>query len=440
MADPLSFLQRIMPGALGSSAPSNVDPTTLNSLQDVIPDKTSPSVKPDLAPASINAKLRDDGTSSSRYNVNKHSYPANLLEAGSTNQYGNTYVMFYINVIDEGAVTSTKNADMYGETVDDNISSATSGLSTSLKQTGGTVLGTAAQAGAATTVITGAIGLATAAVTGNLNPTAAIKITGGAAAAGVGTAVSTALVLSQGANVGRKTKRLKTAIALHMPNDLSVSYNVNWAATDTAMQQMMMGQFGTPSEKPTMAATDEKNALGSVANAALNAIKSAGKNALTAATVIALDKAPNKDVLSAMSGLTTNTKSEILFKNVDFRTFTFSYKFAPRNLLEFENTQRIIKLFKYHMHPEYKDGSGNFIYVYPSEFDIMYYVNGQRNKYLHRHTSCVLTNIVVNSSPNANFTAFGERTGADGAPTEINITLSFKELATLTKKQIEEGY
>jgi hypothetical protein len=41
--------------------------------------------------------------------------------------------------------------------------------------------------------------------------------------------------------------------------------------------------------------------------------------------------------------------------------------------------------------------------------------------------------MVVNYSPNGQFTAF-----ENGMPTQINVTLTFKELATLTKEKIQD--
>jgi len=85
------------------------------------------------------------------------------------------------------------------------------------------------------------------------------------------------------------------------------------------------------------------------------------------------------------------------------------------------------------MHPEFKD-TNNFIYVYPSEFDVFYYQGTKENMNLHRHTSCVLQEMNVNYTPNGSFTTF-----ANGMPTQINVTLSFKELALLSKEKIKDG-
>ena len=87
------------------------------------------------------------------------------------------------------------------------------------------------------------------------------------------------------------------------------------------------------------------------------------------------------------------------------------------------------------MHPEFTQGEGNYVYLYPSEFDVVYYNNGQENPHLPKYTSCVLQSMEVNYTGNGYFTSF-----AGGAPTHITITMTFKELAPLTKAEIAKGY
>jgi hypothetical protein len=85
------------------------------------------------------------------------------------------------------------------------------------------------------------------------------------------------------------------------------------------------------------------------------------------------------------------------------------------------------------MHPEFKD-TNKFLYVYPSEFDISYYSNGVENRNIHRHTSCVLTEMAINYTPNAAFNTF-----ADGSPTQINVQMTFRELSLMDKDKIKAG-
>ena len=155
-------------------------------------------------------------------------------------------------------------------------------------------------------------------------------------------------------------------------------------------------------------------------------------NAITAAALSQGLKLPGTGGISKITGLAPNPRKEQIFKHVNFRNFTFDYQFYPRDAQEAENVLKIIYQFKYHMHPEFKDAN-NFLYIYPSEFDISYYNNGQENLNVNRHTSCVLTDMVVNYSPNGQFAAF-----ENGMPTQINVTLTFKELATLTKEKIQD--
>jgi hypothetical protein len=84
------------------------------------------------------------------------------------------------------------------------------------------------------------------------------------------------------------------------------------------------------------------------------------------------------------------------------------------------------------MHPELsKDG---LFYIYPSEFDIQYYFQGRQNEFLHKISTCVLTDMSVNYG-NEYFSSFRE-----GEPTEIRMNLTFQETELLTKERISKGY
>lgn len=221
------------------------------------------------------------------------------------------------------------------------------------------------------------------------------------------TAVGLGLLDSAGVDFGKTTKRLKSAITLYTPNQLSVRYGAGWGEEEVDIAT-------------ALAAADTPGSM----TAESKPLRSAA-----AATVLSKNAG-----YSAMSRVAANPRKEQVFKGVDFRRFTFEYQFAPRDEAEAENAMNIIYLFKYHMHPEFKNGSANFIYVYPSEFDIEYYIGGSENPYLHKHSSCVLTEMNINYSPNGIFNTF-----PNGMPTIINMTLNFVELEMLTKERIVRG-
>lgn len=349
--------------------------------------------------AKLNRSFKAD-----KYKIEQHMYPSDLMGAGSgqtANQYGGNYVIFYINVAVDSKLLN--NANGKAEEITDDVSFTRDRgplLAENLSKTG---LVTGAVAGEAIK------GLIAGGFAGGK------ALTGAAVAAAPGAIAFTAAA-NIAASTTRAQKRLKTAIALHIPNQLNIRYGLQWGEEDTATA-MMAPILGEAALK----ALDQKN------------IDNLAAPAKAAVANLGLTSGPNAGAVSAATGLAANPRKEQVFKGVDFRTFQFEYQFFPRDSGEAQNVLQIIKAFKLHMHPEFKD-SNKFLYIYPSEFDISYYTNGKENTNLHRHTSCVLTELNVNYTPNATFATF-----EDGMPTQINVTMNFRELSLMDKDKIVEG-
>lgn len=354
---------------------------------------------------------------SDKYNVTGLMYPDDLMSSPQSNAYGGNKVIFYINTsVDsrifkgstEVATVDGVQRDMRGDLVGQKI-------------TGGQAAAASGIAGAVTAAGAGQLfGIGTGSTVGN----AAI---GGALGAG-----SSALIGSQTGSsqsdqevppgeekaptFSRPQKRLKAAIALYIPNQLNVRYSVGWGEEDTFGFQALAKGAGE---------------IGRMLQGEGD-IKRSGGLAGEVLTSLAINNAPFGQAQAIGSGLAVNPKKEQAFKSVDFRTFTFDYQFAPRSSEEAKNVLNIVRAFKYHMHPEFKS-EDKFLYVYPSEFDIVYYKGVNENLAIHRHTSCVLTEMNVNYTPNGVFTTF-----PDGTPTQIQMSLTFKELMLLSKETIEK--
>jgi len=373
-------------GVLGSYADST--PQTGKSIQAFQPNYTA-------------SKL------SSQYDLKGMSYPENLM---TSKEYGNNRVVFYINVsVDSRVLANGGEGAQVVEGVQRNERGALVGQNI-----------TSLQAITASTVAGGASGVVIGALGGSA---------GGGGVAGAAVGAVGASVISSNANNNevppgdekdvtftRPQKRLKTAIALYIPNQLSARYSASWGEEDTAAFSAL-----------AKGAEEIGRALGKDGD-----IKRSGGLVRDIVTAMALNSGPMGKEMGIATGLAANPKKEQAFKNVDFRTFSFDYQFAPKSATEAENVLNIIRSFKYHMHPEFKDTTG-FLYIYPSEFDIVYYKGTQENLNIHRHTSCVLTEMNVNYTPNGIFSTF-----ANGMPTQINITLTFKELMLLSKELIEK--
>ena len=327
-----------------------------------------------------------------KYKVDNLIYPDDL----QSSIYGGNKAIFYINIADSSKFA--KNPDNFVDLTNMDI-----------PRNRGILIGEDHSAGGLAASITGGAAMAGAVAAGIFRGTWKDALRTGGRTVGVGALMGTAIVAfappatTKAASGSRPQKRLKSVIALHIPNSLGIKYASNWGETDTADSMtfgQVFGHFFTPAS-PIAA--------------------------------LALDKAPGGDLLSSATGMAANPRKEAVFKGVDFRTFSFNYSFFPRNEDEAKNVENIIKMFKFHMHPEMKDSS-NFLYLYPSEFDIVYYKGSEENLHLHRHTSCVLVGLDINYTPNGNFTTF-----ANGMSTQTDMMLQFKELALLDKDLIAQG-
>jgi hypothetical protein len=337
-----------------------------------------------------------------KYSIDQLQYPSDLM--GSLAEYGNNYVIFYINIASDSKLLKEGAAETVEDSTPRDYGDVTA-LSNKYGGTAGVAVG----------------GTALSAGVGGLVAQAGIK----SFATIGGAAIGADLALKQvGSTFSGQKKRLSTAIALHAPNTMQTTYSINYEEEDLDIYAMGLAAAGGGSALAKAAISK---------GTASNVMSDILRNSNVVSGVVAAGlKISGTGGISRLTGLAPNPRKEQLFKNVQFRTFTFDYQFYPRDASEAANVENIIYQFKLHMHPEFKDAN-NFLYVYPSEFDIFYYHGIEENLHVNRHTSCVLTDMVVNYTPNGQFTSF-----SNGMPTQINVTLTFKELATLTKEKIQD--
>ena len=141
---------------------------------------------------------------------------------------------------------------------------------------------------------------------------------------------------------------------------------------------------------------------------------------------------------AASGGKVQNPMLEILYSSPEFRTFKFDFLMFPRSEKEAEEVQKIIDRLRFAQAPELVQGSGGFFMYPPSEFDISFYYNGTVNPNIPKISTCVLTNIDTDYTPNG-FSAYESyndptpRIGRTGMPVGIRMSLTFKETEYLTK-------
>ena len=212
------------------------------------------------------------------------------------------------------------------------------------------------------------------------------------------------------------SQRITDVINLHVDGPPAVRYGMKYSNKDLGT---LAGIIGT--------------GFGEGSLASLKGVGEASAAALTAFAKLpaALGATDVRSALSASAKTSLNPFSEVIFESVDFRSFAFKYRFFPKNKQESDSVRAIINLFKFHMHPEMS--ASKLFYIYPSEFQITYFFNKNENTYTHKFLPCVLESMEV-SYGGDQFSTF-----KDGNPTEINVTLLFRETELLTKKTIMDA-
>lgn len=128
----------------------------------------------------------------------------------------------------------------------------------------------------------------------------------------------------------------------------------------------------------------------------------------------------------------------MLFKSVNNRFFSFSFTFTPRNKKEAEVVRAIVHRFRWAALPEYafKQEKNTSYFKAPHTFDINYIDlnNGNsHNKWMTKISTCALTNITVNGTPNGEYAVL-----EDGAFATCVLELMFTELVVLNKSMLED--
>jgi hypothetical protein len=369
------------------------------------------------------------------YNIGTLSYPAGLGVQPDLQHY----VTFFINVRSKSKFVKDNSykviADKTGEAAGGSVRNTLNPQDNASKLIFGLTLGLS--------VYGAGKGLATAAgkilgVSNNTNPTnkpanqpSAARVAGKASAAtlfgGILAAVAgggaSSLVLGSQILQKDSTQRLIDVITLQMQEKPSVTYGINYQDKDLGILGGFLG--GDNSAADSVNSTTRGDGL---------AIQAALKVAQIPSMLPGMGGLGNiSDIVQFGAKVKTNPFREVFFEGVDYRKFNFRYKFMPKNKGEVLSVYNIISKFKEHMHPEL--AAGGAFFVYPSEFEIAYYYNNKENGYFNKIATCALTDLSVDYG-GEQFSSF-----SDGAPTEINLTLSFRELELITKESIRtRGY
>ena len=368
------------------------------------------------------------------YSINQYSFPENV----GTNDAPH-YVSFFINVRGKSKYNTENRFTNVAITRDNDAHLTPEQINTSLAAV--TTLGAAAALGtaAAKKVAASKKGSSNSAV--KTGQKAAVGVVGAAVGGAAGLGAYKAITSSDTFKPDQ-SYRIKDVITLAAQEPPQVSYSASYTQTNLgaifgmlskgidAVANQGMSAFLSPTAGEAAAVAGA--ALG---GAAIGGLLGGGKIASFGGAIGGAvgSNLVTGSAMQSMAKVKTNPFREMLFEMVEFRKFKFQYKFLPKSRAEVDAIKNIIDLFKFHMHPELS--AGNLFFIYPAEFQIIYYFKNKENAFFQKIAPSALTDLSVVYGG-----AGGMSTFHDGAPTEINMSLEFTELEVLTKEKIELGY
>ena len=222
------------------------------------------------------------------------------------------------------------------------------------------------------------------------------------------------------------TKRIKTAIALYMPQQITTSYQAKYSEDTIGIVAETVGG--------AVLSAMSGGGFGGVAKTAFAGIEEGAKQFLQKGAEMV---APGAEAMMAIhQGKVITPKLELMFKGVGRRSFSYEFNFIPKSEKEAIEVEKIVREFKFQMSADFDGGGaqGQRRMTIPSNFDIEYMYKGQGNKHLHKISTCVLEKMDVTYGGDK-FVAY-----AGGRPQSTKISLSFSEMEIITKKRIEDNY
>lgn len=223
--------------------------------------------------------------------------------------------------------------------------------------------------------------------------------------------------------LNRNSEQLALAIALFMPDGLATSYDQQYDELSLTATLGAAGLFSQAMSTETGAMEAKDPFLVEAASKLAGSIP--GLQSSQELTSL---------LLFGSSGRTINPQLEMIYSSPRLRTFTFDFRLVPRNSVEAETINGIIKNLKFFAAPTIESGSTGRYFIPPARFEIEFYHNEKPNDYLFKTKQCVLESINLDYAPN------GYASHWDGAPVETRMSLTFKETTIIDRNAIEEGY
>jgi len=230
---------------------------------------------------------------------------------------------------------------------------------------------------------------------------------------------------------GKNVQRTGKVIGLYMPPAVNVNYSMDYAE----------GEVGIVTE--AVAGLLKAYQAGSLSTGTiLKEARSVGSSVVKNVALSGISKIPGvegaAEVYAMQTGAIVTPRTEMFFKGIGRRSFSFTFTFIPKDSNETQIVHKIIKEFKVGMSPTFKNTGSVRDMTIPDVFSIQYMHINSQNQYINKIGKCYLKTMDVSYGGDKFVTYNADKEGAP--PQKTSITLSFQELEIMDRSNIEDGF
>ena len=244
------------------------------------------------------------------------------------------------------------------------------------------------------------------------------------------------------------TQRHIQSIYLNMPPTVSFAEGVEWQGSDLGVIGGALKGEGFEAMK-----SGGVSSMGELLGGAAGGLASKlfGGGGLIGATLGSLAGGGSiQGGLESTFNVKSNPYKEQTFQGIGFRPFEFQFVLRARNQTESLAIREIVNAFRAYSKPSFKTAGKSGTFAYPKEFRIEFLtVNGGEyttNEFIPQIKYCICTSVATNFTGGGGWKSF-----AEGAPTDVQLGLSFQETEIITQEDVmgetevgrfknEEGY
>ena len=217
-------------------------------------------------------------------------------------------------------------------------------------------------------------------------------------------------------------REVKTTIAIYMPQTLKFNLQADYGAEEIGGGLGAFSKLRDAMNSGNFFGGDMK-AVGAQVGKLVTGLGSFATGGLGAGVNAALQR---------RTGIAPAAMSEMIFNGIDYRTFSFTFKFTPRSKKESDVVNNLLHEIKESMLP-LKYGTGSIAaYKVPHEFTIRFMRGTQINPFIDQIGLCACTGVDIDYG--------GDKfsTHPSGDPVSIDATLTFKELELMERSRYNQ--